>query len=84
MAKLKVTILIALALLIGGCGETEPEELPTRESAIPADAVKMTRDMDVTPPVLHSDEYEIPVPLAVINTAGAEDSPFIPAGRNDL
>lgn len=50
----------------------------SRESAIPPEAVKMTPETDVYPPVLHSDEWETPVPLpAPINTRGAEDSPFI-------
>ena len=35
-------------------------------------------------PVLHSDDFEQPVPLAVISTAGAEDSPFIPSGSDEL
>lgn len=50
----------------------------TRESGIPADAVKMTPEMDIYPPQLHSDEWEAPVPLpAPINTRGAEDSGFM-------
>jgi hypothetical protein len=39
----------------------------------------MTPATDIHPPILHSDEYQEPVPLdGPINTAGAEDSPFIP------
>ncbi|RLF30597.1 MAG: hypothetical protein DRN07_08375, partial [Thermoplasmata archaeon] len=50
----------------------------TREEAIPDDAVKMTPETDVFPPVLHSDAWEEPVPMeGPVNTAGAEDSPFI-------
>jgi hypothetical protein len=38
----------------------------------------MTPDADLYPPILHSDEWNQPVPLAnAINTAGGEDSPFI-------
>jgi len=52
--------------------------LITREQAIPATAVKVTPETDVHPPILHSDEYEEPVPMPhPINTAGAEDSGFI-------
>jgi hypothetical protein len=55
-----------------------PVILKSREEAIPADAVKMAPETDDLPPVLHSDDYYPPVPLgAAINTAGAEDSPFI-------
>jgi len=65
----------------------EPEStLPVypRESTIPEDAVKITPELDNYPPILHSDEYVEPVPLAYpINTKGAEDSPFItPDGNN--
>jgi hypothetical protein len=57
----------------------------TREQAIPATAVKMTPETDAISPVVHSDEYENPVPLSrVINTAGAEDSAFITPDGNTL
>ena len=50
----------------------------TREEAIPADAVKITPETDIYPPILHSDDFETPVPLgSPINTRGAEDSPFM-------
>jgi hypothetical protein len=49
-----------------------------RESGISSDAVKMTPEDDLHPPVLHSDNWSQPVPLgATVNTAGGEDSPFI-------
>jgi hypothetical protein len=75
-----------LILLVSSCANktTDPEKLPTRQSKIPSDAVKMTPETDVYPPILHSDEYEKPVPLALIDTAGAEDSPFIPEDRDEL
>ncbi len=55
-----------------------------RESTIPKDAIKMTPEIDKLPPILHSDEYEEPVPMPYpINTKGAEDSAFItPDGNN--
>ena len=59
---------------------TPPATYPTttREEMIPADAVKITIETDNYPPILHSDEFEAPVPLGMpINTLGAEDSPFI-------
>ena len=49
-----------------------------RESKIPSDQAKITPETDIYPPVLHSDEYEQPVPMPYpINTAGAEDSGFM-------
>lgn len=57
-------------------------EVP-RESAIPADAVKITPEMDLYPPILHSDEFETPVPMGPpIDTKGAEDSAFITPDGN--
>ena len=49
-----------------------------REKRIPEDIAKRGPDTDQYPPILHCDEFQQPVPLAYpINTAGAEDSPFI-------
>ena len=79
---MKKLFLFAFFILLIGCS-AEPLVLD-RESSIPPDAVKMTPEMDNNPPILHSDEYENPVPLAVINTAGAEDSPFIPKDRDEM
>jgi len=54
-----------------------------RESKVPPQQVKMTPELDLMPPILHSSEYEKPVPMPYpINTAGAEDSGFmIPDGN---
>ncbi|MBN2423338.1 hypothetical protein JXB41_09005 [Candidatus Woesearchaeota archaeon] len=68
---------------MAGCSEEE-HQLIERESKIPIDAVKVMPEEDLSPPILHSDEFEEPVPLAVINTAGAEDSPFIPENRDEI
>ena len=44
-----------------------------RAQAIPADAHKFTPQEDPAPPILHSAEWEAPVPMpGPINTAGAE------------
>jgi hypothetical protein len=55
----------------------------TRQRTIPSDVNKITPETDLFPPILHSDEYEEPIPMSnLINTAGAEDSPFIlPDGK---
>ena len=59
--------------------------LRLREEAIPSDAIKFTPQTDPLPPVLHSDEWLPPVPVpGPINTAGAEDSPFITPDGNTL
>lgn len=75
-------------MLIGCDSETDPEpQYPTltREESIPDDAVKCTPETDLYPPILHVDEWEAPVPVGTpVNTAGAEDSPFIPIDRDEL
>lgn len=60
-----------------------PPEIKDRLSEIPADAVKVSPETDLQPPLLISSEFENPVPLSEgVNTAGAEDSPFIlPDGK---
>lgn len=71
-------------MLAAGCrGEETIAPVTDRESKIPSDAMKITPETDVYPPRSHSDEYRAPVPLPYpINTAGAEDSPFIlPDGK---
>ena len=77
MRKNIVFLIILLFLIISlymGCVENK-----SREDSIPDDAVKITPETDIYPPQLHSDEFETPIPIpGPINTAGAEDSPFIP------
>ena len=90
MAKI-TRIALALVLMVGpvmaiGCS-TEECVYPDidRESTIPATAVKITPQTDAHPPILHSDEYEQPVPMPYpVNTAGAEDSGFITPDGNTL
>lgn len=71
-------MILASGLLAGCSAGQPPTPVPPRESAIPAGAVKMSPETDAFLPILHLAEWENPVPLAgAINTAGAEDSPFI-------
>lgn len=83
-------VLLTIALM-NGCDSSsvpmttppEPEPERTRLEAIPPGAIKITPDMDVHPPILHSDKYQQPIPLgSAINTASGEDSAFImPDGK---
>jgi hypothetical protein len=54
-----------------------------RQDKIPSDISKRSPQTDKHLPVLHSSDYEQPIPLPEpVNTAGAEDSPFIlPDGK---
>jgi len=57
----------------------------TRESRIPSNVVKQSPETDEHPPVNHSNDYEEPVPIpGSVNTAGAEDSPFVSPDGNTL
>jgi len=72
-----LAVLTAAFLVLKFYSQQETPEI-TRESVIPAAAVKMTPEADRYPPILHSDEWSQPVPLGgAVNTAGGEDSPFI-------
>ena len=73
-------LLLSVALaFIAGCSEPGETQQPvTRQEAIPDNAVKVTAQTDAFPPVLHNDDWQYPVPVeGPLNTAGAEDSPFI-------
>jgi hypothetical protein len=83
---------LIVAVLIGvvaGSGSSAKENSISaypraeRRDKIPGDISKRSPQTDKHPPVLHSNEYEQPVPLPEpVNTAGAEDSPFIlPDGK---
>ena len=71
--------LVLMVLACGGPAALKPTPTPVnRLDSIPATAVKMTLANDPWPP-LASPGWSQPVPLeGPINTAGAEDSPFIP------
>ena len=84
-----VIALIAVLVMSPGCPAEDVQDCVypdvCRESKIPAGKVKITPETDAHPPILHSDEYEDPVPLPYpINTAGAEDSGFITPDGNTL
>jgi hypothetical protein len=74
-----VLVLVAVLLLavVLSSQDTEPQ-VPLRSDVIPSDAVKRTPETDNFKPVLHLDGWQDPVPMpGPVNTAGAEDSPFI-------
>lgn len=73
---------LLLACLLASCAAPQssaPAQPPaSRLGAIPDQAVKRTPEQDPHPPVLHAAGWSEPVPLpGPINTAGAEDSPFM-------
>jgi hypothetical protein len=73
-----IVIIVAVIVHFNFNQPQEAPELPTRDSAIPASAVKITPEADFYPPILHSDGWLQPVPLSdAINTAGGEDSAFV-------
>ncbi|MFH0837721.1 MAG: hypothetical protein V1880_00440 [Patescibacteria group bacterium] len=80
--KLLFILSLVTLILINGC--QKEQLIIDRYSKIPPDAIKELPENDFSPPRLHSNEYKKPVPLGTINTAGAEDSPFILADRKEL
>lgn len=84
MNKRIITILL-LTLLTTGCNNQpqQPDETITRQEST-SHLTKQTPDQDDHPPILHSQEFKEPIPLNIISTAGAEDSPFIPENSNEL
>lgn len=78
-----LALLFPLIALASDAQEAPP--LRSRAEAIPKDAVKATPETDPTPPILHSDEFERPVPLeGPVNTAGGEDSGYVTADGSTL
>jgi len=65
--------------------EEGPAEQPSRYEKLPPDIAKRAPESDRHPPVLYSFLWEDPVPLpGGVNTAGAEDSPFMAPGDETL
>jgi len=82
MTLQKIMILALICMFLVSCSRQTNEQAIkaeiTRESKIPQSAIKVTPETDAAPPKSYSDEYKDPVPFSsVINTAGAEDSPFM-------
>jgi hypothetical protein len=75
--------LVVPLLVVGGlaCACTRPpvpKAPPPRESAIADDAPELSPEADPSPPILHVEGWHAPVPVpGEVNTAGAEDSPFV-------
>jgi hypothetical protein len=73
-------ILIFLSMLIiqPGCVEEQ-----SRQESIDEHAIKYTPEMDLFPPVVHSSEWDDPIPMpGPVNTAGGEDAGFITPDGN--
>jgi hypothetical protein len=82
-AALAVVVVIVFILAVLAMTQPKPIKTVTQEdrlNAIPSSAVKQTPDSDLFKPVMHSSLWAQPVPMdGPVNTAGAEDSPFITA-----
>jgi len=81
--KIVLGVVVVLMFLVAVIVITQPdkESVVTQEdrlASIPQNATKMSPSTDLHKPVVHSSEWAQPVPFAgPVNTAGAEDSPFI-------
>ncbi|MBW6516070.1 MAG: hypothetical protein K0B81_05570 [Candidatus Cloacimonetes bacterium] len=83
-----VAILVVIFItLVQACSDNPLANYPDidRLDKLPPDIIKRTPKIDHHPPILHSSDYEEPVPLgAGVNTSGAEDSPYILPDGNTL
>ena len=95
MRKKKTIMLIFLLVYlisvftINACAEkkviTEHNNIKNRKDVIPSDMMKRGPENNLYPPILHSSNYEEPVPLpGCVNSSGAEDSAFILPDGNTL
>jgi len=76
------TIFILILLTLASCSPISylPEDYPEVErlAALPGDIEKRHPSTDLFPPILHSQDYETPIPVpGSVNTSGGEDSAFI-------
>lgn len=75
-------------IILNSCSSIISNEIKYDDSyrldKIPDNSIKVTPENDLYPPILHSDEFTEPKPMRIISTAGAEDSPFIPADRDEI
>ncbi|RQW11089.1 hypothetical protein EH222_01065 [candidate division KSB1 bacterium] len=79
-------VLLAVSAVLNCSDNNNPvATYPTvnRRDKIPSDISKRGPESDQHPPILHSDHYAAPISLSsAVNSAGAEDSPFIlPDGK---
>jgi hypothetical protein len=86
--RLALVSVVAVAVAVGGCGLVGSVATPVptpldRLAAIPVGAVKVTPRTDKNPVRSLTDEFGDPVPVpGAVDTAGAEDSPFVlPDGK---
>jgi len=80
---------LVMASIFSGCDDksnpvsTYPDVV--RHNKLPADILKRGPETDPYPPILHSADFQNPIPLPPsINTSGAEDSPFVLPDGNTL
>lgn len=80
-------LLLIVLVFLSSCAKDYPPEqfLPSRHNKIPNDVIKVQPSDDDYPPVLHVTEFSEPVPMpGLVNTAGAEDSPFMANDREEF
>lgn len=67
LAAFSVIVVLLLVRLIPGQTMPPTEEKPakTRQDAIPEDAIRILREDDIYPPVLHLDLWYDPIPFPI-------------------
>jgi len=81
-------MIILCSFLLSGCidgNATGSYPDVDRDGSLPSDIQKRGPQSDMYPPIIHSSEFEPPVPMPYpINTSGAEDSPFMLPDGNTI
>lgn len=78
-----IYLFLLILIFVSGCAQEEIQI--SRYEKIPTSAIKITPEMDVNPPKSYSSEYNDPVHVpGQLNTAGAEDSPFMMPDGNTI
>ncbi len=82
----RIFFLLTVALFMA-CSTEQVQEHPVvdRFEKLPSDIAKRGPETDIHPPVLHDSGFYDPEPLAgYVNSAGAEDSPFVTIAGDEL
>jgi len=80
-----VAVVVVVIFILAVVAMTQPKPIKTitqqeRLNSIPSGAAKQTPASDLFKPIMHSSLWSQPIPMVgPVNTAGAEDSPFITA-----
>lgn len=81
----KLAFILLILSFMTSCSQNNFDFDINRADKLPDDIAKVLPENDLFPPVLHSGDWEDPIPMeGAVNTRGAEDSPFITEDLNSF